>query len=204
MKGIILFNLSHKIHHLKIWNKIYKIPKPSKPKLPNKTNTESTLPKNATIEHSIDSIPDQKEIILTLKDSNILDGDELAENDDVLVNVDIVDAEKTMENIQNRTRKIGSGVNSYEDLESDSVLRKYDEVIDGKAKKSFSLDNVPRNDVTEFDIEMKMGSNLMSLDYIQNEASDFLTEQEIVILLRYQKAQLLYLESGLSSVVQRT
>ncbi len=53
------------------------------------------------IEHSQKYFEEQKEVILTLKDKNVLD-----ENDeDVLVNVNIVDQENTEKHIENKKKK---------------------------------------------------------------------------------------------------
>ena len=86
-----------------------------------------------------------KATILTLKDADILD-----ENmEDTLINVNMVDDEKVDKNKEN-LKKSKSGYNPYDQEEIDeetgelrkkNMLDKYDEEIDGEAKKSFVIGN---------------------------------------------------------------
>ena len=61
-----------------------------------------------TIEHKEDHFVEGKEVVLTLKDSKVLD-----EEDDVLVNVNMIDEEKGMRNTE--LRKNQPGYQPYEE-----------------------------------------------------------------------------------------
>ncbi|XP_066260823.1 U4/U6.U5 tri-snRNP-associated protein 1 [Euwallacea similis] len=92
------------------------------------------------VEHDISSIVEEKQVILTLKDSGVLENE-----DDVLVNVNMIDNEKYKKNVENKTRKIH--YNPYENEEYDefgnpkekALLSKYDEEIDGEKRDSFRI-----------------------------------------------------------------
>lgn len=99
--------------------------------------------KGLKIEHNIDSFKEGRDVILTLKDKGILE-----DGDDVLVNVNIVDDEKALQNIENKKNK--PVYNPYDDQEFDDqgnfkekvVLSKYDDEIRGGPKKdSFVIGN---------------------------------------------------------------
>lgn len=90
-----------------------------------------------TVGHSQTTFREGEQVVLTLKDSEILD--DAAE--DVLVNVNMIDDEKAAENVLNK--KKGTNVyNPYddgEDGEGRSLLYKYDEEIEGKKKETFKI-----------------------------------------------------------------
>ncbi|KAK9877052.1 hypothetical protein WA026_016080 [Henosepilachna vigintioctopunctata] len=91
------------------------------------------------VDHDIDDIAEEKNIILTLKDKGVLE-----EEDDVLVNVNMIDDERYRKNIENKKTK-----NIYNQFEEEfdqfgnpiekSVLSKYDEEINGLKKAGFTL-----------------------------------------------------------------
>ncbi|XP_033123478.1 U4/U6.U5 tri-snRNP-associated protein 1-like [Anneissia japonica] len=92
------------------------------------------------VQHSLKSFKEGKSVILTLKDSGILD-----EEDDALVNVNMVDDILAARNTE--LRKGRPGYIPYEQEEVDefgvvkkkSLLHKYDEEIEGKKVESFKL-----------------------------------------------------------------
>ncbi|XP_012286069.1 U4/U6.U5 tri-snRNP-associated protein 1 [Orussus abietinus] len=95
--------------------------------------------KGLKVEHSIERFEEGKTVILTLKDQDVL-----AEDYDVLVNVNMLDDEVYKRNIINKTKK--PGYDAYDDDNFDEfghpknkVLEKYDEEIDGEKKESFAL-----------------------------------------------------------------
>ena len=99
--------------------------------------------KGLKIEHNVDSFKEGRDVILTLKDKGVLE-----DGDDVLVNVNIVDDEKALQNIENKKNK--PVYNPYDDQEFDDqgnfkekiVLGKYDDEIRGGPKKdSFVIGN---------------------------------------------------------------
>ena len=82
-----------------------------------------------------------KVVVLTLKDVNVLGGDE-----DVLVNVNMLDDERYKKN--NEIKKQKPGYQAYDDdadvdmdasTKSRSLLAKYDTEIDGDKKESFVI-----------------------------------------------------------------
>ncbi|XP_044754550.1 U4/U6.U5 tri-snRNP-associated protein 1 [Coccinella septempunctata] len=95
--------------------------------------------KGLKVDHNIDDIIEEKNVILTLKDKGVLE-----EEDDVLVNVNMVDDERHKKNLENR--KKSSVYNKFEEefdqfgnpIEK-SVLSKYDEEIHGEKKETFTL-----------------------------------------------------------------
>ncbi|KAJ8731036.1 hypothetical protein PYW08_002449 [Mythimna loreyi] len=93
------------------------------------------------VAHDIDAIADEREVVLTLADKEVLADD----NEDVLVNVNIVDDERTKKNLL-EAKKAKSGYRAYDDeadLEAAAlgyarpVLAKYDDEINkDKAAKT--------------------------------------------------------------------
>ncbi|XP_045473906.1 U4/U6.U5 tri-snRNP-associated protein 1 isoform X2 [Harmonia axyridis] len=96
--------------------------------------------KGLKVDHNIDDIEEERNVILTLKDKGVLE-----EEDDVLVNVNMLDDERHKKNLENRKNK-GLLYNRFEEefdqfgnpIEK-SVLSKYDEEIDGEKKDTFLL-----------------------------------------------------------------
>lgn len=93
--------------------------------------------KNLKVSHNISDFTEGKEIILTLKDSNILtDNNELNDEEDILENVEMSEAD------QRELNKLAAkkGYNVYEEIETgdtSDVLKKYDEV---NKKQGFRLE----------------------------------------------------------------
>ncbi|XP_063822332.1 U4/U6.U5 tri-snRNP-associated protein 1-like [Ostrinia nubilalis] len=88
------------------------------------------------VAHDLDALEEERDVVLTLADAPVL-----ADADDVLVNVNIVDTERSQKNILNR-KKAKSGYQAYDDEEEmeaaalgyrKPVLAKYDEEIDKDA-----------------------------------------------------------------------
>lgn len=101
--------------------------------------TEKSL-KGLQIEHDINDIAEERQVILTLKDQNVLD-----EKEDVLVNVNMLDNERYKKNVENLKKK--AVYNAYDNDEFDefgnpkdkTLLSKYDIEIDGEKKQSFRI-----------------------------------------------------------------
>jgi U4/U6.U5 tri-snRNP-associated protein 1 len=93
-----------------------------KTKANNKNYTANSL-KGLKVEHDESAFQEGKEIILTLKDRNILktDGGELDLDDDeeadVLVNVNIVDDEKAAKNVENKKKQ--TDYKPYDDFDDE-------------------------------------------------------------------------------------
>lgn len=165
----------------------------TKPKL-KKDYTSSSL-KGLRVEHDQSKFREGQDIILTLKDKNIIRGIgenlELDEEDeaDVLVNVNLVDDEVADKNVENKKKK--PNYKPYDDFDEDgsfrnkSLLNKYDEELDGETKKSFKLgargvyDTSDENFIKKLDQEHK--SRAIKLDILNDlkAASDYMTTEEM-------------------------
>ena len=92
-------------------------------------------------------IAEGKEVVLTLKDQNIL------QEGDVLVNVNLVDVERYKKN--NEIKKQRPGYQPYEEEEVNELglpkpkllLAKYDTEIDGEKNDSFVLGEVDKSSI---------------------------------------------------------
>ncbi|KAK4337390.1 hypothetical protein RND71_043337 [Anisodus tanguticus] len=136
------------------------------------------------VSHSESSFKEGKDVILTLKDSNVLDNEE-----DVLENVNIVDLEKSNKNVENKLKK--PGYNPHEEPEFDiygryqkkSLLSKYDEEINGFKKESFriGLDQSKRLEhLEEIKKVLAKEKNEVSLEVQSKVASEYYTEEEVI------------------------
>ena len=144
------------------------------------------------VEHGLDQFTEGKNVILTLKDADILD--EKAE--DTLVNVNIADDEKTKKKLED-IRKAKIGYNAYDNEEIDeltgeirkkNMLDKYDEEIDGEQRESFvigedgDVNEEERREKERQKIKAKLklqAKTLVSLDMPQQKvASDYMTHEE--------------------------
>ena len=78
---------------------------------------------------------------MTLQDKGILDKD----NEDILVNVNMMDDERAIENVENKKRRPDykpyeeQDMDEYGMLKPKEVLNKYDEEISGKKHEKFQL-----------------------------------------------------------------
>lgn len=138
-----------------------------------------------TVEHDVSSFREGSSVILTLKDSGILE-----EEGDTLVNYNMVDLEKAKKNIE-RKKKL-PGYVAYEDTEEDeygmmrpkALLSKYDEELEGERKKSFMLDKYGSVDtsadrMTDM-IKESLRAQVVSLDSKPlTVASEYYTAQEM-------------------------
>ncbi|KAL1447956.1 hypothetical protein MTO96_006530 [Rhipicephalus appendiculatus] len=133
---------------------------------PTKEYTAKHL-KGLEVLHSTDRFKEGQSVILTLKDQGVLD-----DGDDVLENVNLVDAEKAERNVENRKGK--PGYQPYDDTEVDefgivkkkSLLYKYDEEIEGVKREKFSIGAGP----TEADKEKELELVRMKLKQKQKDS----------------------------------
>ncbi|KAL4149294.1 hypothetical protein QTP88_003273 [Uroleucon formosanum] len=138
--------------------------------------------KGLEVQHSMDEFIEGKEVILTLQDKDVL-----AEDADVLVNVNMVDNESYKQNIDRRKQRLNySGYDELEEMDIDSpsvVLGKYDEEIDGLKKKSFKLGvdeyKLKRDTIKE---KLKKKLNQETLNTTQLKlASDYYNDTEMSV-----------------------
>ncbi|CAB3224039.1 unnamed protein product [Arctia plantaginis] len=151
--------------------------------------------KGLRVAHDLDAIVDEREVVLTLADKDVLADDK----EDVLVNVNIVDEERTKKNLL-EAKKAKAGYRAYDDeadLEAASlgfarpVLAKYDEHIDnGKAadkQKGFFIGDEDAFEAKKFKEMMRqerlqggVAKRLESLQMPQMRiAADYMDEHEI-------------------------
>ncbi|CAF0842740.1 unnamed protein product [Brachionus calyciflorus] len=151
--------------------------------------------KGLRVEHDQTKFKEGEEIILTLKDRNIVKGLgenlELDEEDDadVLVNVNLLDDERAIKNLENKKKK--PDYNPYDDFDEDgnfkvkSILTKYDEELNGEEKKSFRLgakgvyDASDDKFIKKLDDEHKARAIKLDILTELKEASDYMTTQEM-------------------------
>ncbi|KAJ9621970.1 hypothetical protein H2203_006851 [Taxawa tesnikishii (nom. ined.)] len=86
--------------------------------------------------HELDQFGEGGEQILTLKDAEIGDEDE----EDELENLDLRAQEKLVEKLELKKKKPVYNPNEVEETGQKSILAHYDEEIDGKKRKRFTLD----------------------------------------------------------------
>ncbi|KAJ8920239.1 hypothetical protein NQ315_011900 [Exocentrus adspersus] len=145
--------------------------------------TERDL-RGLTVEHDLDTFREESTVVLTLKDSGVLDEDE-----DVLVNVNMLDDERYKKSVENKKKKIL--YNAYEDNEFDefgnpkekSLLSQYDEEIDGVKRDSFKIgyNNVVERKSVIHSVKEKLAKKkIESVAGIQLKlASEYYNEEEL-------------------------
>ncbi|KAL1463148.1 hypothetical protein WDU94_014929 [Cyamophila willieti] len=143
--------------------------------------------KGLKVEHDIKDFTEGRNVILTLKDQDVL----AEEEGDTLVNVNMVDDERHKKNVLNRKQKVG-GKFGYSALDEDEfdedgnpretqMLSKYDEEIEGTKKKSFAIgENYEERRKNEVREKLYGNKKFDSLGTVKlTLASDYLTEEEV-------------------------
>ncbi|XP_038072240.1 U4/U6.U5 tri-snRNP-associated protein 1-like isoform X2 [Patiria miniata] len=134
--------------------------------------------------HSVGSFKEGKNVILTLKDADVL-----GEDEDELMNVNILDDEKAAKNVELRKKKKdyrpyeGDTIDEYGIMKPRDVLTKYDEEIEGAKIESFRLGDSASYDDEEKCLE-RIRANLqaqaVSLDFkAPTLASEYYTPAEM-------------------------
>ncbi|KAL4764044.1 U4/U6-U5 snRNP complex subunit SNU66 [Aspergillus foveolatus] len=129
--------------------------------------------------HEIDDFGGGEEHVLTLKDTTI---DENEEEGDELENINLRDKEKAAERLELKKRKP-----VYDPTEENTgILAQYDEEIDGKKRKRFTLDakgsTVEEQEARRQEVSQKLKKNVISLDFeAETPASDYMDMSEIKV-----------------------
>ncbi|KAL4803667.1 SART-1 protein [Aspergillus unguis] len=129
--------------------------------------------------HEIGDFGGGEDHVLTLKDTTI---DENEEEGDELENVDLRDKEKAAERLELKKRKP-----VYDPTEENSgILAQYDEEIDGKKRKRFTLDakgsTAEEQEARRQEVSEKLKRNVISLDFeAETPASDYMDISEIKV-----------------------
>ena len=155
-------------------------------------NYDSKALAGLKVEHSFDRFEEGKNMILTLKDSAILDEEAM----DTLENVNVVDQEKAEKNIID-IKKAKQAYNKFDvedvddvtgEMETKNILYKYDEEIDGIKKKSFVIgqggsynqDEADRRRREEIRRKLNKSREAVSLNTgVIKLASDYMTQEEV-------------------------
>ncbi|KAL7671456.1 hypothetical protein ACOME3_006354 [Neoechinorhynchus agilis] len=137
--------------------------------------------KGLEVGHNANDFIIGQSVILTLKDVQVLDDAE-----DILENVNMVEAEKAEKRA--KFKKLPSqGYNPYD--AGDCILAKYDEVIEGgqKRKVGFVIGNEDVGSKTDDDSGLKKTGALESLAFKLTQASDYLSNEEVLKFKRPKK-----------------
>lgn len=152
--------------------------------------------KGLRIEHNIETFSEGKQVILTLKDQDILEG-----GDDTLINVNIVDDERYKKNIENKKQNpqaygydvYDEGVDEFGQPLERNILKKYDEEIDGDRPNSFvigeskQLQKEQQRKLQEIKAKLQ-NKRLESLDTLPlTLASEYYNEEEMTTFKKPKK-----------------
>ncbi|CAG2115520.1 unnamed protein product [Medioppia subpectinata] len=140
--------------------------------------------KGLTVGHKEEEFQEGRQVVLTLKDKDVLDEDE-----DVLQNVNMIDDSKAKLNIENKAKR--PDYKPYDEPELDefgilkkkSLLSKYDEEIEGPKKESFKLGVTSgnrSNDIEMIRMKLKQEEGKISLFTTRPKiANEYFTEEEM-------------------------
>lgn len=145
----------------------------------------------AKVGHELGDFDDETEQVLTLKDAAV----DAESEDDELENVNVREKEKLRERLELKKQKPVYDPHASEDVEGKSVLAHYDEEIDGKKKKHFTLNEAgaPQGLQKGDDEDAVIpGRTMIRLDFLQEDTkptSDYQDISEIKMKKRKQKKE---------------
>ncbi|XP_058818365.1 U4/U6.U5 tri-snRNP-associated protein 1 isoform X2 [Topomyia yanbarensis] len=146
--------------------------------------------KGLRVEHDVEEFREGRQVILTLKDADVLDYDA----GDTLINVNMVDDERYKKNVSNKKANpnhYGYDVYCQDDVDEfgfpkeRDILGKYDEEIGGHKKSSFTIGSNAEHEASEkrrqLEIKAKLqNKKLDSLDTVPLAlASEYFNETEL-------------------------
>ncbi|CAG8223648.1 unnamed protein product [Penicillium nalgiovense] len=127
--------------------------------------------------HSAGAFEGGEDHILTLKDTAVDDEEE----DDELQNLDLVEKEKTEEKLELKKKKPVYDPTA----ESQGILSQYDEEIEGKKRKRFTLDaqgSTEERETKRQEVSNQLRKNIISLDFEPEvPSSDYMDISEVKI-----------------------
>ncbi|KAH9898803.1 SART-1 family protein [Xylariomycetidae sp. FL2044] len=135
------------------------------------------------VAHELGAFEDGDEQILTLKDSNVI-GDDDDEGDE-LENINLREHEKLNEKLELKKKKPVYDPHAAEENGERSILAQYDEEINGKQTKRFTLDG--HGNTAQIDdadgVSLHPQRKAISLDFLKDEqpASDYLDISEVKV-----------------------
>lgn len=138
--------------------------------------------------HEVDAFEGEEEQVLTLKDTTI---EENEEEGDELENVELREREKLEENLGLKRKK---PVYDPNDVEDGVLLKQYDEVIEGKKRKRFTLDvegsTVEEKEASRQTMGKRLKRQAISLDLLKEvPTSDYVDASEVTIKKPKKKKQ---------------
>lgn len=133
--------------------------------------------------HELGDFEEGGEQVLTLKDTTI---DENEEEGDELENLDLKERERLGEKLELKKKKPVYNPNDVDESGEQSLLKHYDEAIDGKKQKRFTLDGqgttTERREAMKLTVEGKLKAQPISLDILQDvPTSDYLDASDMRI-----------------------
>ncbi|KAJ5959252.1 uncharacterized protein N7479_006402 [Penicillium vulpinum] len=127
--------------------------------------------------HSAGAFEDGEDHILTLKDAAVDDEEE----DDELQNLDLVEKERTEEKLELKKKKPVYDPTA----ENQGILSQYDEEIEGKKRKRFTLDaqgSTEEREAKRQEVSNQLRKNIISLDFEPEvPSSDYMDISEVKI-----------------------
>lgn len=150
------------------------------------------------VEHDVEAFKEGRQVILTLKDADVLD----EEAGDTLVNVNMLDDERYKKNVENKKlnpNHYGYDVYSQDDVDEygqpkqRDILGKYNEEIGGAQKSSFTIGSNADQEATEkrrqLEIKAKLqNKKLESIDVSSlTLATDYYNENELASFKKTEK-----------------
>lgn len=133
--------------------------------------------------HEFDQLGEGEEHILTLKDAAV-DDDEAG---DELEDLGLAEAERLNQRLESKKRKRAYDPNDMDESGQQSILAQYDEEIDGKKRKVFTLDGqgrtVEERQKIKEDGTVGQSKVKISLDFLQEDTpiSDYIDPSEVKI-----------------------
>ncbi|KAB8072910.1 SART-1 protein [Aspergillus leporis] len=129
--------------------------------------------------HAVGDFDGGEDHVLTLKDTTV---DENEEEGDELENLDLKEKEKTAEKLELKKRKP-----AYDPTEENTgILAQYDDEIEGKKRKRFTLDaqgsTLEERETKRQEVSEKLKKNIISLDFAaETPTSDYMDVSEVKV-----------------------
>ena len=135
------------------------------------------------VAHELDDFDGGDEQILTLKDSTI---DQNEEEGDELENLDLKEQEALTERLSSKIKKPVYDPHAETEEGGSAILKHYDETIDGKKRKRFTLDghgaSLEEREAMKEAVGKKLKSTAISLDILKDAPiSDYTESKEVKI-----------------------
>ncbi|KAL8751284.1 MAG: hypothetical protein Q9199_006522 [Rusavskia elegans] len=143
------------------------------------------------VAHGLDDFENGGEQVLTLKDAGI---DENEEEGDELENLEMKEREALQDRMDVKKKKPVYDPHATDEAGDSTILKHYDETIDGKKRKRFTLDGqgstAEEREAMRESVGKKLKTQAISLDMVNNvPTSDYKEEQDARIKKSKKKAK---------------